>query len=63
MSSARTTWGIGAYPQMAECLEPAARRAADLAELAPGMHVLDVGCGPDASLTALDRHTSTGVPR
>lgn len=42
---ARTTWGVGDYPQMAERLVPVARQAAELVHLRPGMRVLDVGCG------------------
>ena len=42
---AKTTWGIGDYPQMAERLEPVAESAAALAGVHPGSRVLDVGCG------------------
>lgn len=45
MTTPKTTWGIGDYPQMAERLEPVAKRAAELVNLAPGLRVLDVGCG------------------
>lgn len=45
MPTARTTWGIGDYPQMAERLEPVAEQAAVLADVQPGSRVLDVGCG------------------
>jgi SAM-dependent methyltransferase len=45
MAAAKTTWGLGDYPRMAERLEPVARRAAQLVRVQPGMRVLDVGCG------------------
>jgi SAM-dependent methyltransferase len=38
-------WGGGDYERTAATLVDAARRAADTAEIAPGMRVLDLGCG------------------
>jgi SAM-dependent methyltransferase len=55
-SGARTTWGRGDYPRMAECLEPAARRLVDLARIDAADRVLDVACGTgNAALLAAQR--------
>jgi len=45
MAAAKTTWGIGDYPAMAERLKPVAEQAAELAQVQPGSRVVDVGCG------------------
>jgi SAM-dependent methyltransferase len=50
---AATTWGVGAYPEMALRLEPVATRAVQLARVGAGDRVLDVACGTgNGALTA-----------
>ena len=50
---AATTWGVGAYPDMALRLEPVATRAVQLARVGAGDRVLDIACGTgNGALTA-----------
>jgi SAM-dependent methyltransferase len=50
---AATTWGVGAYPEMALRLEPVATRAVQLGRVGAGDRVLDVACGTgNGALTA-----------
>lgn len=44
-NSARTTWGAGNYPAMADRLLPAARVLISLIDPRPGEHLVDVACG------------------
>ena len=51
-----TTWGVGAYPLMAERLHPAAERAVARAGIRRGDRVIDVATGTgNAALLAADR--------
>ena len=56
-------WGLGRYEDTAVRLKPAARAVVECAALAPGEHVLDVGCGTgNAALLAAERGARvTGV--
>lgn len=56
MVEAKTTWGLGDYPLMAQALEPASRDAIELAGVSPGERVLDVATGTgNAALLAAAR--------
>lgn len=51
-----TTWGVGAYPLMAERLRPAAQAAVDRADVRPGDRVVDIATGTgNAALLAAAR--------
>ncbi len=56
VADAKTTWGVGEYPLMAEALDPAARSVVEIAEISTGERVVDVATGTgNAALLAAAR--------
>ena len=56
MYRAKTTWGAGEYPLMAQALEPASARVIDAVNVSAGQRVIDVATGTgNAALLAAAR--------
>jgi SAM-dependent methyltransferase len=56
MNQAKTTWGAGEYPLMAQALEPASARVIDAVNVSAGQRVIDVATGTgNAALLAAER--------
>lgn len=55
MNSQMSTWGVGDYPLMGRCLQPAAVAAVDAAGVGPGDRVVDLATGTgNAALLAAE---------